>query len=108
MGMWHSTYFFYGVHVPGDQYDGHAWTECERLDKVIAGLGAAAGPVGHISAGNGDQDELFLSVVPDGENAEVELGSFEVVHPEYDPEKRAAWNVALHTVALLWLSVNTG
>jgi hypothetical protein len=77
MGFDHSTYAFVGVHVPSDQYEGHASEEAERLDVVINNdprlkeLG-----VGHIYAGDYDRDELFLCWVPEGTGCEVQLGEW--------------------------------
>jgi len=59
MSMDHTTYVFYGVHVPRDQYEGfHIWEESERLDKVINEFGVKY--LGHLTAGRYDQDELYL------------------------------------------------
>lgn len=98
MGFSHSTYHFYGVHIPEDAYEGHAWTEAERLDGVIAALGERATGVGHIEAGNYDRDRLFLCVVPDGVDSSVNLGSFAVVCPELDFETLTLWEIKMQTV----------
>lgn len=77
MGIFHAAYSFYGVHVPKDQQpSNHVWTEAERLDRLITAIGDDAKPVGHLTAGKYDRDELFLSVVPDGVHGQVDLGEW--------------------------------
>lgn len=80
MGMSHSTYQFFGVHVPKEAYQtDHQWREVEWLDAIIGGNTAWKGQgLGHVQAGDYDRDELFLCVSPKEESIEVELGTFRV------------------------------
>lgn len=82
MGFSHSTYHFYGVHVPREQYrTDHQQRECEFIDATIKHTPELAGSdVGHITAGDYDLDELFLAVVPEGQSCLIKVGSFRI-HP---------------------------
>lgn len=100
MGYIHSSYAFYGVHVPSSQYKGYAPEEGERLDGVIKSVSTVGGPrVGHVSAGPYDDDMLFLCVVPDGWDVEVELGAFRSFRCEKHQEDLPGWDRALSRVA---------
>lgn len=90
MGMSHSTYHGFGVHVPADQYrTGHIQSEEEWLDAVIKHAeGLDNRLLGHLSAGDYDRDQLFLIASEPDERLEVELGSFMVL-AEVDVEGRA-------------------
>lgn len=90
MGMSHSTYHAYGVHVPESQYQtGHIQSEEEWLDAVINHTEGLDGSLlGHLSAGNYDRDQLFIVASKPDETLEVELGSFMVL-AEVDTEGRA-------------------
>ncbi|AKA61744.1 hypothetical protein SEA_MAIH_6 [Streptomyces phage Maih] len=90
MGFSHSTYHAFGVHVPADQYQtGHLQSECEWLDAVIKHTeGLDNRLLGHLSAGDYDRDQLFLTAHEVGEFLEVNLGSFAVL-AEVDVTGRA-------------------
>jgi hypothetical protein len=82
MGIYRSTYVAYGVHVPGDKYEGSAWQEGERLDSVIYEAGLKETDVGHMTAGAYDRDELFIVCSPPYDrddpttHVQIELGSW--------------------------------
>lgn len=94
MGFSHSTYHFYGVHVPREQYHtDHPWRETEFIDATIKHTPELAGSdVGHITAGDYDRDELFLCVVPDDTSCEVALGSFAVTSHHLYGKDLPAWD----------------
>lgn len=100
MGFSHSTYYGFGVHVPQDQYrTGHIQPECEWLDAVINHTEGLDGQLlGHLSAGEYDQDELFLIASGPGEYVEVTLGTFMVL-AEVDVTGRAGAVKALAEAA---------
>lgn len=88
MGYYHSTYHFFGAHVPAELFKGrHLWEEEERLDQVIKDAGLSGTGVGHLSAGSYDNDFLFLVVSDKNESLETKLGAFSV-DPASDPEPR--------------------
>lgn len=88
MGMYHCTYFAYGVHIPLPD-DVHPWAENDRVEAELKTLKEQCPDVGYLSAGNCDADELFLTTQCD----EVELGSYKHVTPEtVTPERLAEWN----------------
>ena len=88
MGMYHSTYFAYGVHIPLPD-DVHPWAENDRLDEQLRTLREQCPDVGYLSAGNYDADELFLTTQCD----EVALGTYKHVTPEtVTAEQLADWN----------------
>ena len=106
MGYSHSTYHFYGVHVPKDQYEtDHIGRETEWLDAVI---GSVATPydasLGHITAGNYDRDELFLVAGPrfdpndESTHIEVRLGSWRRVDQARFQKDVAIWDDLLSKV----------
>lgn len=73
MGMYHTTYVVYGVRVPEDRYSAHVWEESDRLGEVIEALGSRADGVEYLSAGDYDDDRLFLCW---GRAKRVDLGDF--------------------------------
>lgn len=84
MGMYHSTYFAYGVRIP----DG---TDIEELEDRLHG-----GGVGYLTAGAFDRDMTFLTT----ECSSVDLGSFESVFPEsFTRAEREGWDAALRKAA---------
>ena len=86
--MYHSTYFAYGVHIPLPD-DIHVWAETDRLDTELRALKDQCPDVGHLSAGNYDADELFLTT----QCNEVALGTYIHVTPEtVTAEQLAEWN----------------
>ncbi len=91
MGYEVSTYFFYGVHVPGNRYRGEDWEETERLAPLCRGTG-----VGYVLGGAYDQDELFLSVVPPGWSIEIPLGEHRKVNMD---APRELWDSQLKALA---------
>ncbi|MFI8351250.1 hypothetical protein [Streptomyces sp. NPDC085596] len=83
MGMYHSTYFAYGVRIPD--------TDPEHIEETELGEG-----VGYLLAGDYDRDMTFLTT----QCKEVDLGEFQHVTPQTaDDEQRAAWDQALRTAA---------
>lgn len=100
MGMEHSTYHAFGVHVPAEQYQtGHIQSECEWLDAVIKHTeGLDNRLLGHLSAGDYDRDQLFLVASETDESLEVSLGSFMVLS-EVDVTGRAEAIKALAAAA---------
>jgi hypothetical protein len=55
MGMYHSAYFAYGVHIPLPD-DVHPWAENDRVDEQLRTLKEQCPDVGYLSAGNYDAD----------------------------------------------------
>ena len=93
MGFSHSTYFFYGVHVPRERYvTDSQHRETELLGAAIKSLNDPTKALGYITAGDYDQDELFLVTVPDGRDCEVDLGTFTVTHPHTDAGLIPEWD----------------
>ncbi|MFI0915226.1 hypothetical protein [Streptomyces abikoensis] len=91
MGMYHATYFAYGIHVT---IDIHAWEEAERIDAELPR--DRCPDVGHLSAGDYDCDMLFLVT----KATEVALGKFEHVTPNTTTaEQLADWNRQLAEAA---------
>lgn len=85
MGMYHSTYFAYGIHVTTDQY---AWTEAERADTELPKIKDRCPDVGYLTAGDYDRDMFFLTT----KSSEVSLGEFEHVTPDTaTAEQLADW-----------------
>jgi hypothetical protein len=93
MGMYHSTYFAYGVHVRTDNY---AWHEAEHADAELAKLKDRCPDVGHLSAGDYDRDMFFLVT----KATEVSLGTYEHVTPDTATrEQLLDWNRQLNEAA---------
>lgn len=84
MGMYHSTYFAYGIHIP---VDGPAWSETDRIDTELAAVKDLCPDVGHLTAGDYDRDMLFLVT----ESDEIELGKYGRATTA-TPEQRADWD----------------
>lgn len=93
MGMYHSTYFAYGIHVTTSQY---AWTEGDRADTELPKIKDRCPDIGHLSAGNYDADMFFLVT----KSTEVDLGGFEHVTPDtVAAEQLADWDRQLTEAA---------
>jgi hypothetical protein len=101
MGCYHSTYFAYGIHIPGD---GSAWEEAERADDELKKIKADCPDVGHLSAGDYDRDFFFLVT----KCSEVRLGKFEHVTPQTaTAEQLADWDRQLIAAATALGYANT-
>jgi hypothetical protein len=84
MGMYHSTYFAYGVHVDASPY-----AEAERLEEEIPKHKDQLPDVGFLMAGHYDDDRLFLTT----QCTEVRLGKWEHVTPQSETGVQLAdWN----------------
>lgn len=84
MGMYHSTYFAYGVHVDVSTYG-----ESERIDEELRKHRDQLPNVGFLMAGNYDDDQLFLTTAC----TEVGLGKWEHVTPHsHTAEQMDTWN----------------
>lgn len=97
--MVYSAYHFYGAHVPRDWwFEPHPHREGDRLDAVIAsyGLSDRNACLAHLTAGEYDQDMLFLTVQLKGLDTEVKLGEFR--RSPTLPVTRQ-WDMALRAVA---------
>lgn len=101
MGYSYGTYHFYGVHVPREQYrTDHLYDETDRLTEVVATGPTLSGVrVGYVTAGEYDEYELFLCVVPTGFDREVPLGEWRKTGPETHAQDIQAWDDLLHTLA---------
>jgi hypothetical protein len=83
MGMYHSTYFAYGVQIPD--------VDPEQIEETDLGEG-----IGYLLAGDYDRDMTFLTT----QCKEVDLGEYAHVTPNtVTDEQRAIWNVALRKAA---------
>lgn len=69
MGMYHSTYFAYGIHIP---VDGPAWKETDRIEQELPKHKEHCPDVGHLEAGNYDADMVFLVTT----SQEISLGNY--------------------------------
>lgn len=87
MGMYHSTYFAYGLHIPTDE---PAWRETDRIDEELKQHKERCPDVGHLSAGDYDRDMVFLVTV----SQEIELGEYGHVN-HATAEDRANWDAQL-------------
>lgn len=97
MGFFHSTYAFYGVHVPKDRWrTHHIHDETDLLDHIIPGM-LLQDVVTYVTAGAYDRDELFLAVKIPEMPVEVPLGDFLAVP---DTELPTGYLPALHAVAM--------
>lgn len=91
MGMYHSTYFGYGILIP---VDGPPWQEAERLEEELKKLKDQCPDVGYLQAGNYDDDMTFLVTTSD----EIDLGTYKFVSPEtHSAEHLADWDRQLAT-----------
>ncbi|MFJ2909378.1 hypothetical protein ACIO8F_08070 [Streptomyces sp. NPDC087228] len=84
MGMYHSTYFAYGLHIPTDA---HPWEETDRIDTELAAVKNRCPDVGHLTAGGYDRDMLFLVTECD----EISLGKYGRATTA-TAEQRADWD----------------
>lgn len=87
MGMYHSTYFAYGIHIAVDT---PAWQETQRIDEVLKGHKDRCPDVGHLEAGDYDRDMVFLVTACN----EIRLGSYGRA-TEATAAQRAAWDLQL-------------
>ncbi|KAB7850180.1 hypothetical protein [Streptomyces mobaraensis] len=93
MGMHHSTYFAYGLHVT---IDAHPWEEAERVEAELARLNDRCPDVHHLAAGDYDNDQFFLVT----RCTEVTPGQFEHITATTVPaERQADWNRQLGEAA---------
>ena len=87
MGMYHSTYFAYGIHIPD--------TDSEVLEETLKDQ-PESHRVGYLHAGDYDRDMTFLVT----ECKEVDLGDVETVTPQsFTRYERTAWDTALREAA---------
>lgn len=89
MGYYHSAYFAYGIHIPTDN-QAATWAETERLDTELPKLRDRCPDVGHLSAGDYDRDQLFLTTKCD----EIPLGQYGRASTA-TAEQRANWDLQL-------------
>jgi hypothetical protein len=93
MGMSHSTYFAYGVRIGTDEY---GWQSSEHAETELPKVKDSCPDVGHLSAGDYDQDMFFLVT----ECTEIKLGEFEHVTPtRVSAEQQAGWDRQLTEAA---------
>lgn len=93
MGIFHTTYFFYGVHVPREKYvTDRQYRETEFLDGVIRTIPDRRNILGHVTAGDYDSDELFLCASPKDDDIETELGTFKVVQSHTRAMEVTEWD----------------
>lgn len=97
MGFSYGSYVAYGVHVPYEQFTGrHVWAESDRVQEVLNDNRDVLPDVRYLTAGQYDDDFLFLTINTDGdEDSEVELGQFRRLNPTVDPMKMDDWNAQL-------------
>ncbi|MBL1100109.1 hypothetical protein [Streptomyces coffeae] len=94
MGMYHSTYFAYGIRIPDD---GPAWKLADRIDAELAKVKDQCPDVGHLQAGDYDRDMTFLVT----QSAAVDLGAFKTVTPQTATgEQYVAWGEQLRAAAV--------
>jgi hypothetical protein len=84
MGMYHSTYFAYGIHIPTAE---SAWVEGDRIDVELAKHKDRCPDVGHLAAGDYDHDLLFLVTTSN----EIRLGAYGRA-TEATTAQRANWD----------------
>jgi hypothetical protein len=87
MGMYHSAYFAYGIHIPTAE---SAWAEGDRIDTELANHKDRCPNVGHLTAGDYDRDMLFLVTKSD----EIRLGDYGRASTA-TAEQRANWDLQL-------------
>lgn len=96
MGYSYGTYHFYGVHVPREKYvTDSQQRETGFIDGVIKILNNPRHALGHVKAGEYDQEELFLCTVPNGDDIEAELGTFKATRPDTRAAEVAEWDQLL-------------
>lgn len=94
MGFSRSTYFAYGIRINTDQY---AWEEADHAETELPKIKSACPDLGHLSAGDYDQDDFFLVTRCNT----VELGTFIHVTPQTaTPERIADWDRQLIAAAM--------
>ncbi|MEU6342176.1 hypothetical protein ABZ883_14685 [Streptomyces sp. NPDC046977] len=94
MGMHHSTYFAYGIHVTTDRY---AWEESEHADEALSEIQQSCPDIRTLSAGDYDRDHFFLVT----KSHEVKLGTFEHVTPSTaTPQQITDWDRQLLAAAI--------
>lgn len=88
MGMYHTTYFAYGVHV--SLVEGrYAWAEAEHCEAGLRQHKDQLPDVRFLTAGDYDNDQLFLTT----ECNTVEYGEWMHVTPQsHTAEQLAAWD----------------
>ncbi|MDK0520366.1 hypothetical protein [Streptomyces sp. ML-6] len=69
MGYITSTYLAYGLRIPTDA---HPWHESGRIDAGLTTIRDLCPDVGHLTAGQYDQDMVFLVT----QYTEIELGTY--------------------------------
>ncbi len=82
MGISHSTYHFYGVHVPKSSFHTDSlYRETNFIDGLIKHTPKLSGKgLSYVEAGDYDRNELFLCVTSGGDS-NVALGSWTVSTP---------------------------
>lgn len=97
MGYSTSARYFYGVHIPTHEWtDRWADAEGERLDPVIHAVADLAPDVMHLTAGEYDQDMLFLVIHRPGFLTEVPIGEFVKIVSE--KSRDLGWDAQLTAV----------
>lgn len=88
MGMYHSTYFAYGIHVP--LIEGRLpWEESEHCEAALAQHKDQLPHVRFLTAGDYDADRLFLTT----QCKTVEYGEWmHVTRESHDPALIAEWD----------------
>ena len=90
MGLYHSVSLSYGFEIPAD-------TDLDRLDEVIGdGPDLVKDNVGHVIVGDWERLLLVTRFTSVGENDVVRLVADSLARPE----ELAAWEAALHDVAV--------
>ena len=98
MGFDHSTYHFYGVNVPKEQWT-HRWAEgeSELVHEVLRAVSDIAPDAACLTAGPYDGDMLFLGIHRPGDSDRVALGKFQIVN--YSNARDLGWDAQLMAVA---------
>lgn len=101
MGMFNSTYHFYGVHVPVDkQVERGVWLEADRIDNLINDDDRFADTgVSYVTAGPYDDNFLFLCVSPERASCQVDLGEFAVRRYYDHAHDIPRWDELIKTLA---------
>lgn len=88
MGMYHTTYFAYGIHVP--LIEGrYAWAEAEHCDITLLQHKEQFPDVRYLTAGDYDEDCLFITT----QCRAVEYGEWVHVTPQtHTGVQLAEWN----------------
>lgn len=98
MGYEHSTYHFYGVNVPKEQWT-HRWAEgeAELVQQVLRAVSDIAPDVACLTAGDYGDDMLFLGVHRPGVSFRIPLGKFQTVN--HSNARDLGWDAQLMVVA---------